>query len=480
MALATPGRRRNMSEAAQHFGALSLLPAAIAIALAFITRNTVFSLAVACLAGVLVMGEGPIGFPNLLKRALGTESFAWILLLELFIGVVIAFFQRTGAIRNFTAFVEKRALTRARVQLIAWGMGLFVFFSDYFSPLFVGATLRDLSDRWKISREKLAYIADSTSAPVSVLVPITGWAVYIAGLLIGIGPVTDAGEAMGVFVHSIAYNVYALLAVLMVALIALGIVPDFGPMRRAEQRAMREGKVLRDGAEPLMSVELTGIAPYAGVQTHLGLNFVLPVMIVIGIGIGSWVLGGSALTMEAFLAAAVVSGLVMRFQGIPLGAIMETANQGMKGVLPAIVILAFAYALNRLSQDLGTALFILEATETWLTPAMLPALVFLIAGSIAFSTGTSWGTFAIMMPIAAPLAFAFASDQTGPLVYATVAAVAGGGVFGDHCSPLSDTSILASTGAASDHIDHVRTQLPYALLVGTIALAIYLAIGFSL
>jgi Na+/H+ antiporter NhaC len=181
--------------------------------------------------------------------------------------------------------------------------------------------------------------------------------------------------------------------------------------------------------------------------------------------------------MEAFLAAAVLSGIVMRIQGVPLREIMDTANSGMKGVLPAIVILSLAYALNQLSKDLGTALFILELTENWLSPALLPAIVFLIAAFIAFSTGTSWGTFAITMPIAAPLAFAFGGDAVGPLLYATVAAVAGGGVFGDHCSPLSDTSILASTGAASDHIDHIRTQLPYALSTGSLAIAAYLVIG---
>lgn len=462
---------------ADHFGILSLLPAAVAISLAFITRNTVFSLLVACTVGVLAMGTGPQGLPDLLKTALGNESFAWILLLELFIGCVIAFFQRTGAITNFTRFIEARALTRARVQLAAWAMGLFVFFSDYFSPLFVGATLRGTSDRFLISREKLAYIADSTSAPVSVLVPITGWAVYIAGLLIGLGPIDDAGAAMGVFVASIPYNFYAFASVLMVALIASGILPDFGPMARAERRAQNEGKVLRDGAEPLMSEELTGIQPYPGINTRLSVNFVLPVVVVIGIAISSWVTAGSALTMEAFLAAAIVSAIIMRIQGVPLNDIMNTATAGMKGVLPAILILAFAYALNQLSKDLGTARFIIAMTEHWLSPGLLPAIVFSIAAAIAFSTGTSWGTFAITMPIAAPLAFAFGGDNIGPLLYATVAAVAGGGVFGDHCSPLSDTSILASTGAACDHIDHIRTQLPYALLVGALAIAAYLCIG---
>jgi Na+/H+ antiporter NhaC len=464
-------------EAAEHLGALSLLPATTAIVLAFITRNTVFSLAVACLAGVLAMGSGLLGFPNLLKEALGTPAFSWILLLELFIGTLIAFFQRTGAVRNFTGWVEARRLSRVRVQLTAWFMGMFVFFSDYFSPLFVGATMRGLTDRFRISREKLAYIADSTSAPVSVLVPVTGWAVFIAGLLIGMGPVRNAEDAMLAFAYSIPYNFYAWLAVLLVGALCLKLVPEFGPMRAAERRALEEGKVLRDGAEPLMGEELTDIVPHEHVRTHLFWNFILPVLVVIGIGIGSFVLVKTALTMEAFLAAVVILGIIMRVQGIPFADIMRTATAGMKGVMPAIIILAFAYALNDLSKAMGTAAYIVEVTDSWLTPALLPAVTFLIAGTIAFSTGTSWGTFAIMMPIAVPLAFGFSGGELAPVVFATISAVAGGGVFGDHCSPLSDTSILASTGAASDHIDHIKTQIPYALTAALLALVCYLGIG---
>jgi Na+/H+ antiporter NhaC len=462
---------------AESLGALSLLPATVAIVLAFLTRNTVFSLAVACFTGVLISGQGLMGFPNLLKNALGTTAFSWIFLLELFIGVLIAFFQRTGAIRNFSAWVASRNMTRVRVQLVAWVMGMFVFFSDYFSPLFVGSTMRELSDRFRISREKLAYIADSTSAPVSVLVPVTGWAVFIAGLLIGMGPVATPADAIQVFVAAIPFNIYAILAVIMVGLIASGIVPEFGPMKAAERRARDTGKVLRDGADPLMGEELTDIQPYEGVRTSLLWNFFLPVSIVIGIGVGSFVLTSSALTMEAFLLSAVVAGFIMRIQGIPFSDIMNTGMAGIKGVMPAIVILAFAYALNDLSTSMQTAGYIVSKTEAWLTPGLLPALTFLIAGVIAFSTGTSWGTFAIMMPIAVPLAFSFTGDTLDVVVYATVAAVAGGGVFGDHCSPLSDTSILASTGAASDHIDHIKTQMPYALLVGMVSLAAYLLLG---
>lgn len=467
-------------EALDTVTAISLLPASVAIVLAFVTRNTVFSLGVAILVGVLVAGEGLMGFPNLLKTSLGNTDFSWILLLELFIGVTIAFFQRTGAIRNFSAFVERRNMTRVRVQLVAWFMGMFVFFSDYFSPLFVGSTMRTLSDRFRISREKLAYICDSTSAPVSILVPITGWAVFVAGLLIGMGPIENAADAMSVFVAAIPYNIYPWLAVIMVGLVASRIVPDFGPMKTAERRAETEGKVLRDGAVPLMAEELTDIETYPGVKTSLLWNFILPVVIVIGVAVTSFKATGSALTMEAFLLSAAIAGIVMRIQGIPLTDIMNTAMSGIKGVMPAIIILAFAYALNDLSEALRTADYIVSKTEAWLTPSYLPLLTFLIAAVIAFSTGTSWGTFAIMMPIAIPMAFAFTGGELDTVVYASVAAIAGGGVFGDHCSPLSDTSILASTGAASDHIDHVKTQMPYSLLVGGVSVLAYIILGMMI
>lgn len=467
-------------EPTDYIGPLSLVPAAVAIVLAFITRNTVFSLAVACLAGVLVAGEGFMGFPNLLVGALGNEDFSWILLLEFFIGILIAFFQRTGAILNFSQFIANRRMTRKRVQLIAWFMGMFVYFSDYFSPLFVGSTMRALSDKFKISREKLAYICDSTSAPVSILVPITGWAVLVAGLIIGMGPIENASDAMQVFIISIPFNIYAILAVVMVGLIASNIIPDFGPMRTAEKRAMEEGKLVRDGAQPLMGDELTGLEPFPGIKTSLMWNFIFPVMLVIVFAVGAVIITASAKPMEAFMLAAFMAGIVMRIQGVPLIEITTTAMSGIKGIMPAVIILAFAYALNDLSAAMNTADYIVVATGSWLTPSLLPMLAFLITAFIAFSTGTSWGTYAIMIPIAVPLAFNFSGDELNTMVYATLAAVAGGGVFGDHCSPLSDTSILASTGAASDHIDHVKTQLPYAALIGLISVSLYLAIGFVL
>jgi Na+/H+ antiporter NhaC len=263
-------------------------------------------------------------------------------------------------------------------------------------------------------------------------------------------------------------------------LIALGVLPDWGPMAAAERRAQETGQVLRPGSQPMLAEELTGLTPYEGVKTSLFWNFFFPVLVVIGFALTAVALVGSAKPMEAFLLAVVVSAVIMRLQGFPLEEITRTAVTGVKGIMPAVLILALAYALNALSEAMQTAQVILAMTEGWLSPGLLPALAFLLTGAVAFSTGTSWGTYAIMIPLALPLALGFSGDALGPLVYATLAAVAGGGVFGDHCSPLSDTSILASTGAASDHMDHVKTQLPYAFAIAGISLVAYLILGMTL
>jgi Na+/H+ antiporter NhaC len=251
-------------------------------------------------------------------------------------------------------------------------------------------------------------------------------------------------------------------------------------MKGAERRALDEGKVLRDGAVPLIGKELTESPLFPGIKTNLFFNFILPVLIVISVAIGTYITLGSAKTMEAFLAAIVVLGIIIRIQGIPLNDIMETAMTGIKGIMPAVMILAFAYTINQLSKDMGTAKYMIDISQGYLTPALLPVLSYLLAAVIAFSTGTSWGTFAIVIPIAVPMALTYSGGEITGLVCATLAAVAGGGVFGDHCSPLSDTSILASTGAASDHIDHVKTQIPYALVVAVISGIMYIGLGWIL
>lgn len=458
-------------------GFISVIPAILAIVLSFITRNTVVSLAVACIVGTLCAGQGIFGFPTLLQNSLGTTSFSWVMLLNTFIGILVAYFQKTGAIQGFSQKVHEKNLSRRGAQLMAWILGIFIYFSDSFSPLFVGSVMRSITDKAKVSREKLAYIADSTSAPVSVLMPITGWAAYLMGLALGVGCIETTEDAASLFLHAIPFNFYPIFAVLFVGLIATGIVKDFGPMKKAEKRAVEEGKVIRDGATPLIGKELTEMQPYPGIRQRVFLNFILPVLVIISIALGTYIAFDSAKTMEAFLFVVIIMTISMMIQGIPFKEVMNTLTDGVKGAIPAVMLLALAYAVNELSSEMGTANYIISLTENFLTPHMLPAIIFLVASIMAFATGSSWGTFAICMPIALPLAFSFTDNQMSLLIVASFAAVAGGGVFGDHCSPLSDTTVLSSTGAASDHIDHVKTQLPYALVCGGLALAAYFIIG---
>lgn len=460
-------------------GWISLIPAIIAIVLSFATKNTIVALIAACLVGTLAAGQGILGLPTLIKEATGNTSFSWVMLLNLYIAIIVAFFHKTGAIQGFSDWVHRKNMKRKGVQLMAWFLGIFVYFSDSFSPLFVGTVMRDISDKARISKEKLSYIADSTAAPVSVLVPITGWAAYLMGLAVGIGSIVTQDDASALFVKAIPFNFYPLFAVIMVGLVASGIVKDFGPMKKAELRAINEGKVLRDGATPLIGKELLEMEVAEGIKTRVFLNFVLPVLLIITGALTTYIVMGSAKTMEVFLGVVIFMAISMLIQGVPFKELMETVTQGIKSGVPAVTLLALAYSVNDLSEAMGTANFIISTTEDFLSPAVLPAIIFRVAAIMAFATGSSWGTFAICMPIALPLAFAYTGGTLTNLVVACFAAVAGGGVFGDHCSPLSDTTILASTGAGADHIDHVKTQLPYSLVCGTLAVIVYLIIGFT-
>jgi Na+/H+ antiporter NhaC len=461
-----------------NYGFWAIVPALTAVAFAFITREALFSLLMASLVGLFIQGEGFWGLSGLFMRSLGNENFIWVVMVEIFIGILVAFFLKTGSTEEFSRVAGSKIKSRKGVQLLGWVLGMFIFFSDYFSPLFVGPVMKDLTDKAKISREKLAYICDSTSAPMAVIIPFSAWGVFMTGLLVGHGPITDNVMAAGIYFKSVGYNLYAIFAVAMVALIALGIIPEFGPMKKAEERAMNEGKVLSDTAQPLMGVELSDIKTAKEItKPRLFMNFIIPVLIIISIAVGTYIFLGSAKTVEAFMSAVFFLGLMLIVQKVSIKDVFETGVQGIKGVMPAILILALAYVINTVSKDLGAAQYIISITEGWLTPSLLPVLIFFMCAFISFSTGTSWGTYAIMIPIAMPLAFAFTGNEVTTLIYATLGAVAGGGVFGDHCSPLSDTTILSSFGAASDHIDHVKTQLPYASVAAGAALVVYLVIG---
>ena len=466
-----------------NYGILSLAPALIAVILAFITREALFSILCGVLVGLLITGQDLLfGFTGIIQSALGNADFIWVIGIEVFIGIMVAFFQKSGAISAVANKLnEKLHITPKIAQVMGAALGVLIFFSDYFSPLFVGNVMRPITDKAKVSREKLAWLCDCTSAPVCITLPFSAWGVYVAGLVVGFGTFATAEAGQNAVIHASVFQLYGILTIVMIFLVALGFLPDYGPMKKAEERARTTGKVVADGSTPMLSNELDNIKPKEGFKPNIVLHFLIPAIIIICTTIGTYVVMGSAKTLEAFVLAVTYQAIVLLIQkAFNIREMIQVATEGIKSVVSAMLILSLAYCINAISKTLGTSSYVISVTESWMTPVTLLALAFAVCAFISFFTGTSWGVYAIMIPIAMPLAFNMAGGVEGSLVYAEIAAVMGGGAFGDHCSPLSDTTILSSLGAGSDHVDHVKTQLPYALSVAVLCLIGYIIIGICL
>ena len=469
-----------------NLGIYSLLPLVIALLIAFKTRSAVFSLFTGCIVGVVMLSFGSgehsdnplVNLNNLFQNSLGNGDFIWICLIVFLIGILFELFKHAGVIQGFTQKMSVRANSHKSVGLTAWFMGL-VIVDDYFSPLMSGAVMRPLSDKVKMSREKLAFILDSTTASVCILMPFMAWGTMMTGLIKAQGVAVESLEqAFSVFLFSIPYNFYSILLLIFSLGIVLKLIPDFGPMKKAEIRAKKTGKVIRDGGMPLLDSRSEELNTKEAVNVNLLLDFLLPVLIVFGSIIVSLWLYGSVMIVESFMAAIIYLVVVMafrkRFESIEQ--ITRLVLDGIKEVMPAIVIISLAYSINGVTKELGAATYIVEITNDYMNPSLLVAMTFVLTALFSFATGTSWGAYALMIPLSLPMAYSLNGGEVDSLLLQTVAAIAGGGIFGDHASPVSDTSILASTGAGSDHMDHVITQLPYALSVAMITTVIYIVI----
>jgi Na+/H+ antiporter NhaC len=459
------------------WGLWSLLPLLVTLVLAFVTRSALIGMFAGAFVGTLMAGTLPgVGLNELFQDSLGNGDFIWICEIVILIGILFELFRRAGVLGALAERFAVRSGSRRSVALTAWGMG-FVIVDDYFSPLLTGAVLRPMSDRAAIPREKLAYILDSTTASVCILVPFTAWGAYVAGLIAAQqGPVSSVDAALGVFIAAIPWNFYPILLILFTLLVAAGIVPDFGPMRRAERRVAETGQLLRPGAKPLMSDGDGLSAASRPRRPLLSAELLVPVLLLVTVATWSLVATGAVRIVEAFMLANVwlIAVLTVRGDFRSSSQVADLVVDGTRSVMPALLIVALAYALNAVTRELGAADVIIEYFSADLSPNVLVALTFLVTAALSFSTGTSWGAFAMMMPVALPVAYSLTGDALTPLVCQTVAAVAGGGIFGDHASPVSDTTVLSSLGAGSDHIDHVVTQLPYALLIAAITFVLYL------
>jgi tetracycline resistance efflux pump len=464
---------------------ISVLPPLLAIGLAIVTRQVYLSLASGIWLGWTIMaGWNPLAGLALTidetVAVLSNEGNAKVILFTLVIGALIATVEASGGVRGFVEWVQHRNFVTSgrRAELLAWIIGVIIFIESNITVLVAGAISRPLFDRFRVSREKLAYIIDSTSAPICILIPLNAWGAYTLGLL------NESGveNPMGVFLGSIPLNFYALAAVLL----TLGTIVfrlDLGPMRKAERRA-QAGEVLSERASPLLDPEVLSPKPNDRIPPR-AINMFLPIVaMVVMMPVSLYITGdgdlragsGSTSVLWSVLVGLGVAWVLLVAQRAnTVDELTRIGLRGAGGLVSLALVLLLALSLGAVARQLGTGLYLAQATAGMLPPYVFLPLVFLVAAGIAFSTGTSWGTFAIMVPIAVPAALAMGLPPEPFL-----AAALSGGIFGDHASPISDTTIIASMAAATDHIDHVRTQIPYALVAATAATAAFAVTGAML
>ncbi len=468
-----------------------LLPPVLAIGLALWTKEVYLSLLAGLWLGttILVGGNPLMGMRELIDQLVAVfedPSNTRILLFSLLVGGLIALVQASGGVNGFIEWASSRGWgqTKRGAELLAWMIGMVIFVESSITCLIVGAVNRPLFDRLKIPREKLAFYCDSTSAPVCMSIPLNGWGAFVLGLLAAQG-VTDG--AVGLLASSLVLNFYAIFAIVFSLVLAL-TGWSFGGMKRAEMRALETGALIRDGAVPLVAAEIVELEPVptSGSKAR---HLIVPILVMVGtIFFGLYVTGegvimqGSGSTSVLWAVIAAV-GIAMVMYALPGSgkdgaALMNPRDsmalvlKGSGGLIGMVVLVALAFALGQVSRALEMGPYIISVVGTEWPTWWLPALIFIVGSFISFTLGSSWTGFAILIPIALPLA-----EGLGLSMPLMLGAVLAGGVFGDHASPLSDTSLIASMSAASDHVDHINTQLPYALSLAGCTVVAFLIAG---
>ena len=499
-------------------GWFSLAPPVVAILLALLFREVITALLAGIWLGALaVAGYNPL---SALGRTIDTYlvpaladvdgGHAQIVVFSLLLGGLVGVVARSGGTQGIVDAVSPFASTSRRGKIATWLAGLAIFFDDYANTLIVGHTMRPLTDRLRISREKLAYIVDSTAAPVAALVPISTWVGYEISLIAdgmriaAAQPGTDAGLAetlssvspLAVFIATIPYLFYPLLALAFVFLTSF-MNRDFGPMAGAELRAARGDGLYRPGAQLAVDTSESLLRPAAGAVPRW-YNAAVPILtVILVVLVGLYTTGrasarADASLMDVFGAAdpfatllwgsfagclvAICLPLIQRI--LSMKEALDAWLGGMKAMLLAMIILTMAWSLGQVTNDLGTAQYLAQILSDALPIEAIPVLVFVTAAAMAFATGTSWATMAILIPLVIPLTvtlggaegFMVAGEYS--ILLGSISSVLAGAIFGDHCSPISDTTVLSSTAAACDHVDHVKTQLPYAVLVAILGMGL--------
>lgn len=451
-----------MSEAT----ALSLVPPAVVLVLAVVLRRPILSLVIGAFVGLLLIDTASVltNFSTISLSVMTDETIGWLILVCGGFGALIALLVKTGGSMAFGRLALRFAKGPKSSLFMTFILGVGIFIDDYLNALTVGSTMKRVTDKFKVSREMLAYVVDSTAAPICVLVPLSTWAVFFGGLLVDNG-VASEGQGIAVYMEAIPYMLYAWLSVMMVVLVIVGIVPAFGPMKRAELAAQK-------GEPALVQVDLEEIQTsdeyalkaiedefkYADNEGQLH-NFLVPILLLVGFTVyfDIDVLKGLLATLAITLPYYAVQKLM------PLAEMMEQMIDGFKSMLPAICTVIAAFIFKDVCDQLGLSLYVINNLTEFMTPKMLPAVVFLSMSMLAFATGSSWGIFAVSIPIVMPLAQSLNADI--PLV---IGALLSASSFGSQACFYSDSTVLAAQGSDCNLVSHALTQLPYTLIAAAI------------
>ena len=463
----------------------ALLPPIVAIALALITKEVYSSLFIGIVVGGLLYAnfgfEGTIRhvFLDGIVASVSDTYNMGILIFLVILGAMVCLMNRAGGSAAFGRWAQTHIKSRVGAQLATIILGCLIFIDDYFNCLTVGSVMRPVTDKHRISRAKLSYLIDATAAPVCIIAPISSWAAAVAGF-------AEDGQGLNLFIRAIPFNFYALLTILMMVGISL-LKIDYGPMARYERNAMESGDLF-SGKNPYDTMEVEEDVSHGRVM-----DLVLPIVLLILCCVTGMLYSGGFFDgvgfVEAFSASdasvglLLGSGFALVFSLIYFGlrrsmsfsSMMSCIPEGFKAMVPAILILSFAWTLKAMTDSLGAKYFVRDFVYSNASQVQmfLPAIVFLIGCLLAFATGTSWGTFGMLIPIVQSV---FPMDN--PLSVVCISACMAGAVCGDHCSPISDTTIMASAGAQCDHVNHVSTQLPYAITVAAVSFVSYVIAGF--
>jgi len=476
------------------YGVLSVLPPLIAIILAIITKEVLLSLFIGVFIGCLILASGaPMGaFEHLFSIVLAKLTDPWnmqVILIVSFLGGLIGLLVKSGSSKAFAEWIGTKTSSRRGAQMTTWVMGLLIFFDDYFNALTCGAVMRPVSDKFKVSREKLSYILDSTAVGICLLVPVSSWVAFVSSLIAdGFKSAGIEHDAFLAFIKSVPFNFYAWLSIIMVGVVAWFTL-DFGPMAKAEYRTLTTGRLCDEtfSGGDADEDDYSSIVPAEGKVADL----LIPVIVLI---VGAFIFmlytggfftsgnfmdainnmdGTLALTYAIFLADILAIVLYKVRKLVDIKESIAAFTVGVKSMVFVLILLAFAWGIGGICDASDTGGYLATLFGDTLPAWMIPLIIFAFSCGMAFSTGASWGTYAVMMPMAIPLAIA-----TDANLFACIAAVLGGGGFGNHCSPLADTAILSSAGANIRHIDHINTQIPYSCTCAAVAAVGFILAGF--